>query len=117
MPWRNFFSVLTGVNYIKIIRLVCLQNNFNFCNFFLIFSNSIFLYIENDPYCAFLSTPTCSVGSDVLNSALNGWPGVTGRHGQKGAVGIIFDMAILNIKPQYSPIIFFNNFLFNKAKI
>jgi hypothetical protein len=50
-------------------------------------------YIENDPYLAFLSTPTCSVGSDVLN----GWPGVTGRRGQKGAVGIIFDMFKKNV--------------------
>jgi hypothetical protein len=35
------------------------------------------------------TAPTCSVGSDVLNVALNGWPGVTGRRGQKGAVGML----------------------------
>ena len=39
-------------------------------------------YIENDPYCAFLSTPTCSVGSDVLN----GWP--LWMAGQASQVGV-----------------------------
>ena len=43
-------------------------------------------YIENDPYCAFLSTPTCEALPAIQNITTYS----TGRRGQKGAVGIIF---------------------------
>jgi hypothetical protein len=44
--------------------------------------------------------------------ALNGWPGVTGRRRQKGAVGIIFDMRYLRRVGAIRHICTFFNFLF-----
>ena len=58
----------------------------------------IYVYIENDPYCAFLSTPTCDAWPAIQSAIQNVTTYTAGRRGQKGAVGIIFDIAYMLVE-------------------